>query len=216
MTFLATVSNSFEHAVYAPSDRPEAPRLYVIFKGTVKYHGEALGPGNVFGERDFLLTGANVMYFRASCKTYLHADYLEPQILWALASDFPKAKKTLQRYVMREAFRQYLLRLGQEQIVTKRHDARGTGVPLPQGPAARLAAEAKAVAQALRERRDTAAAPSPAEEDFDAVEVSSELLQSITAELLCSKKVHAALRNSMTKQRTSSRTTFDSSLELAA
>lgn len=114
MPFLAQVAMALEHVVYVPGDRPEMPRLYVIFKGTVKYMGHILGPGSTFGERDVLLCGPEVLYIRACCKTYVHANFLLPSRLFELATEFPVAMKNLKKHILREAFRREMHRLGRE------------------------------------------------------------------------------------------------------
>jgi hypothetical protein len=105
------VALALESAVYVPGDRPEARRLWVIFKGTVKYDGTTLGPGRTFGERDALLTGPDVVYLRASCKTYVHCNFCCAEELFRIAADFPQAKKNMNRSVLREAFKRFMFRL---------------------------------------------------------------------------------------------------------
>jgi hypothetical protein len=156
----------------------------MIFKGTVKYNGESLGPGNAFGERDFLLTGTHVMYTRAKCKTYLHADLLKPEELWKLAADFPQAMEGLKRHVLFEAFRAYMMRLAFDKAAAARATLRGKS--LPPTAAIRLANDAIEAHNA-----PAPAAPSSVEQ------VSRELITSITTELLMSKKVQQAMRKNM-------------------
>jgi hypothetical protein len=86
--------------MYTPRDRPEVSRLYVLFKGTVKYAGKALGPGKIFGEQDVLLRGHFVIREQASCKTYVHANFIGQEDLYHLAADYPAAMRGMKANVM--------------------------------------------------------------------------------------------------------------------
>jgi len=115
--------------VYTPRDRPEVSRLYVLFKGTVKYAGKALGPGKIFGEQDVLLRGHFVIREQASCKTYVHANFIGQEDLYHLAADYPAAMRGMKANVMWNALRRYMRRFGREILHQK---ARGLSVGGPQ------------------------------------------------------------------------------------
>jgi CRP-like cAMP-binding protein len=124
MPFLTSVALRMQQAVYAPGDRPDASALYVVFKGSVKYNGKMLGPGDTFGEEDVLLHGEHHVRVQAMCKTYVHANYIPQDDLYELASHYPEAMRSMKKYVMWVMFRKYMIRLGREQIRIKKEAAR--------------------------------------------------------------------------------------------
>jgi hypothetical protein len=89
--FLARMTLALKQDVYAPHDRPPMPRLYVIFKGAVKYENKMIGPGGTFGTKDVLLSGPTIQYLTAVCQTYVHVDSVSPEELYELGAEFPEA-----------------------------------------------------------------------------------------------------------------------------
>jgi hypothetical protein len=224
------VANALEQVVYAPSDRPEAPRLYIVFKGTVKYQGKLLGPGSKFGDRDFLLTGRHVVYTRAICKTYVHADYLHAKDLWEIAADFPEAHRNLMRHVLYEAFRQYMMNLGRDVKAAKRRGAcvrvptaakglmRGPGRIAGLEPSSSKAPNAApsstdgAVTTSLERVGETPTEPpmSVPQHLPIQIEISSELLSGIADACMTLSKVHQLLSKATVTRRAAADPATDS------
>lgn len=118
--FLTKIALLMKQVVYAPGDRPLAPRLYIIFRGTVKYGGKNRGPGDTFGEEDCLLSGEHVVHRVGLCNTYVHANFVGPEELFATAEEYPEAHKALRKHVTRIALEKFLRRLGKEALRQKR------------------------------------------------------------------------------------------------
>jgi hypothetical protein len=83
--FLIKVAMAMTPAVYVPSERPPALRLYMVSQGTALYRGERLRHGDSWGAQDVMLVsrGASKAY-RAVSHSYLHVLWLDAAVFEAL------------------------------------------------------------------------------------------------------------------------------------
>lgn len=111
--FLTSLALLMEHAVFAPTERCPASRLYVIFQGVARYDTRPLSKGCTFGERDVLLQNKYSKKPTAIAITYLHVHYVTREVIQELAGsgDYPNAFKSIRRWVRVQALKDYMLHL---------------------------------------------------------------------------------------------------------
>jgi CRP-like cAMP-binding protein len=121
--FLTKLALMMKQTLFAPLEQPPPRRLYVIFKGTVRYNRGILAPGEYFGHRDVLLRNDYSPRPKAFALTFVQAHYIDTESLRSLAKedDFPEAMKFINRWVILTALKHWLIMRVRQ---TKR-DARG-------------------------------------------------------------------------------------------
>ena len=85
--FLVKVALAMQPAVFVPTERPPAQRLYIVTAGVALFRGKKLKRGDSWGAEDVLLRSRSLgKSHRAVATTYLHA-------LWVGASTFDELRE---------------------------------------------------------------------------------------------------------------------------
>ena len=103
------VALSLRPQVYAPNESPPDHRLYVIFNGLARYHGDTLKKGDHWGEWEVLLHGSFTRRARAKAINYLHVLTIDADTIKSLAEEFPEAYKYIRRWVGWRSLSEFLL-----------------------------------------------------------------------------------------------------------